>query len=361
MRVPMRAVFGCLLLTAACAAESSNLTNIDSTGGPTVTALLVSPGTVTLQPGQKQQFGASASLSDGSKQTATVTWSATGGTMTSGGMYTAGSATGTFQVVGQAANGAFADTATVTISTTAPPVTNCTNEPAGMTMVTNTAWDAMPLQYPKPNADGWTYEYTPEDISIFQDATAPKSPSNVLRTTFPQGMQGGGAPTTIDHALPSGMKTLFVCLWLRRSADWDDSHNVGTKHFFVLGNDGTQFFISFTHDLSDNHQYHYFGIESPDASANLDGYTNFDETPGLGSWHKYEYVFVSNTAGAANGTMTGWRDGVLMMQFNNLKYAKSGQAASWYQLDWSPTFGGGLNPVPHTEYIDVDHFYVSAK
>ena len=228
-------------------------------------------------------------------------------------------------------------------------------------MITNTAWNAVPPSVPNVDADGWGYEYTPENLSILRDATAPRSPSNVLRTTFPQGMPGGGAPTTIDHALTPTLTTLYVCLWLRRSADWDDSQNVGTKHFFVLGNDGTNFYVGFTHDLSDNNLYHYFGVESPDATVNVEGYTSVNETPGLGSWHKYEYLFVGNTAGAANGSMRAWRDGVQIMQRLNMKYAASGRAPQWALLSWSPTFGGGLNPVPHTEYIDLDHFYVSGK
>ncbi|HET7439902.1 MAG TPA: Ig-like domain-containing protein, partial [Terriglobales bacterium] len=83
-------------------------TNITVNGGsgPGIT---VSPSSVTLSPGATQQFTAA------DKAGLAVTWSATGGTITSTGLYTAGSTAGTFTVTaldGDANKG----TATVTIS-----------------------------------------------------------------------------------------------------------------------------------------------------------------------------------------------------------------------------------------------------
>ena len=50
-----------------------------------------------------------------------MTYSATGGTITTGGLYTAGSTAGTFRVIAAQQGGTLADTAAVTI--TAPPPT----------------------------------------------------------------------------------------------------------------------------------------------------------------------------------------------------------------------------------------------
>jgi hypothetical protein len=72
-------------------------------------AITVSPGSVSLPPGATQQFTAidNAGLP--------VTWSATGGTITNNGLYTAGSNTGNFSVTATDANGN-AGSATVTIA-----------------------------------------------------------------------------------------------------------------------------------------------------------------------------------------------------------------------------------------------------
>ena len=59
--------------------------------------------------------------SDGGTTAPAVTYSATGGTITSGGLYTAGSTAGTFRVIATQQGGTLADTAAVTI--TAPPPT----------------------------------------------------------------------------------------------------------------------------------------------------------------------------------------------------------------------------------------------
>ena len=47
-----------------------------------------------------------------------MTWSATGGTITTGGLYTAGATAGTFRVIAVQQGGTKADTATVTVTAT---------------------------------------------------------------------------------------------------------------------------------------------------------------------------------------------------------------------------------------------------
>ena len=88
------------------------------TPAPTLEAIVLSPVSATLQAGQMQQFTALGRWSDGSTQAASVTWSATDGSISSTGLYTAGPTAGSFQVVAtQTGDGAaLADTATVTVT-----------------------------------------------------------------------------------------------------------------------------------------------------------------------------------------------------------------------------------------------------
>ena len=65
----------------------------------TVATLAVNPPSSSLPPGGMQQFSASDSA------TSSITWSATGGSISSGGLYTAGSSTGTFTVTAIDSNG----------------------------------------------------------------------------------------------------------------------------------------------------------------------------------------------------------------------------------------------------------------
>jgi hypothetical protein len=96
-------------------ADSSAVT-VTVTAPPTLTQVILTPATVTLATGATQQFAVSGRMSDGSSSTVTVTYTATGGTITSGGLYTAGSATGSFQVIATQQGGTLADTSAVTIT-----------------------------------------------------------------------------------------------------------------------------------------------------------------------------------------------------------------------------------------------------
>ena len=80
----------------------------------TVEGLEVRPATVIMDTGGTHAFRAVVLLSDGGEQAATVTWSATGGTVRSDGLYTAGAAAGSHRVIASHAAG-FADTAAVTV------------------------------------------------------------------------------------------------------------------------------------------------------------------------------------------------------------------------------------------------------
>jgi hypothetical protein len=87
---------------------------------PTLTGVEVTPATVSLVAAATQQFTAIGRLSDGSAGAVTVTWGATGGTVSDAGLYTAGATPGTYRVIATQAGGpGLADTASVTV--TAPP------------------------------------------------------------------------------------------------------------------------------------------------------------------------------------------------------------------------------------------------
>jgi hypothetical protein len=87
---------------------------------PVLQAVILTPTTVTLAPSTTQQFAVSGQWSNGATTAPPVTYSATGGTITSGGLYTAGSTTGSFRVIATQQGGTLADTSAVTVATAAP-------------------------------------------------------------------------------------------------------------------------------------------------------------------------------------------------------------------------------------------------
>lgn len=88
---------------------------------PSLLAVAVTPGEASIAPGATQQFTATGVMSDGHLAAVNVTWSATGGVVTTGGVYTAGTAPGDFRVIAVEAGGALADTSAVTVVAGAPP------------------------------------------------------------------------------------------------------------------------------------------------------------------------------------------------------------------------------------------------
>jgi hypothetical protein len=85
----------------------------------TLTAVQVTPSTATVGGGLQQQFSAVGVQSDGSQVPIGVTWTASGGTIDAGGLYTAGFAAGTYRVIATHVTTGLADTAVVTV----PPAT----------------------------------------------------------------------------------------------------------------------------------------------------------------------------------------------------------------------------------------------
>jgi hypothetical protein len=101
--------------TAGTLADTASVTigSPPPTPAPVITQLFLVPATVTLAPSVVRQFQAYGRTATGDSLAANVTFTATGGTVTPGGLYTAGATGGAFGVI--ASSGGLADTSAVTI------------------------------------------------------------------------------------------------------------------------------------------------------------------------------------------------------------------------------------------------------
>jgi hypothetical protein len=118
------ATVAALVVVASCDLFSPVDTGLE------VAQLLVTPGSATLPTSGTQGFVAYAHLKDGDSVAVTVAWSATGGSISSAGVYTAGLTTGEYAVA--ATMKGFTDTATVTL--TSIPVASVSVSPASATL-----------------------------------------------------------------------------------------------------------------------------------------------------------------------------------------------------------------------------------
>jgi hypothetical protein len=111
-----------LLVALAAACDASSGLFVGGPNARNVQEVIVTPEAQTVQAGAALQFQARTVLTDGDTTSGSVAWSATGGAITTGGLYTAGQTAGAFRVSARAQNGV-ADTVTVNVGV---PSTNPT-------------------------------------------------------------------------------------------------------------------------------------------------------------------------------------------------------------------------------------------
>ena len=108
--------------TAGTLADTAAVTIYAPAPTPTLTNVYVTPASVSLNVGATQAFKAYGRNSAGDSIPVTVTFSATGGTVSSSGLYTAGATGGTFRLVAKESTTGAADTSAVTVvAATVPP------------------------------------------------------------------------------------------------------------------------------------------------------------------------------------------------------------------------------------------------
>lgn len=131
--------------TSGSVSDAESITVVTPT--PTLTTLTIAPDGAVLTPGATQQMSAVGTYSDASTAAipaASVTWSETGGgSITSGGLYTAGASPETATITGTV--GAVSDDATVTV--TSPGTFPSDYDPArlGSSLIVGTRWASVSI------------------------------------------------------------------------------------------------------------------------------------------------------------------------------------------------------------------------
>lgn len=119
MPTTIRALFrGVLVATSAVACRLDQPSSPSSTGPAELAQIVLAPAAATLAAGTSQEFTAYGRTASGDSAATTVSFSATGGTVTDGGLYTAGQTAGAFLVIATSTAMNLADTSFVTIDST---------------------------------------------------------------------------------------------------------------------------------------------------------------------------------------------------------------------------------------------------
>jgi hypothetical protein len=234
-----------------------------------------------------------------------------------------------------------------------------------MTFVFDEPWNTDPNG--QPPGPRWYADGPQPNASIATDPFAPQSPSNVLQILFPQGAPGGSGPAGIiwseSAGFPANNGLLYMRVFLKVSANWTDNGNVGTKFCFlrtsyVGGSDGENHYLNLTSGGDLTMGFSTNGLWDPGAGG--DFFPSLSLSKGV--WHAMEFLIDQGTSAAANdGSAKIWADGALILDQSGIKMLYDGQTPRWQYLMLDPIYGGGLNPVPADQTLQIDDWYVSLK
>jgi hypothetical protein len=230
---------------AVCAAASMSLgacaggdptAASDGTGG-TLAAVSISPKSSRIGVNQALPFEAQGHSSLGDSMTVSIEWSATGGTITSDGVFSS-SATGTFKVIGRGKGGGRppADTAVVVVDSNAPPaslvsiaVTPGTASLAPGQSQSFTATGKYSDNHTAALTSGVTWQAGGGTISGGK-YTAGSTAGSYTVTAASGGVSGSAAVTIASSTPTTRVDTIFAENWESGSkAAWTDE-NSGSLH-----------------------------------------------------------------------------------------------------------------------------------
>lgn len=286
---------------------------------PVLQAVILTPSSVSLQTGATRQFSVSGQWNNGATTAPAVTYTATGGTITSTGLFTAGSTTGTYRVIATEQGGSLADSSTVTISS-APTGGVCANRPASYTnilpefdfsasipagggnerQVAGTAWSVI---YDGNGSGG-------SNFSRVSDPTAPRSPSQVWQLRQPAGDygtlgQGGGHGFgNVFRSLPNGTRQLYACWYSKFSVGYY-VHPVSHKYVNIFTSTGDAVYVQLA-------RYGNYW-EALDGATDYPFPTLINQAPIWGTWIQQEIQVVAGNP----GIVRVWIDGQLRTEATN--------------------------------------------
>ena len=277
--------------------------------------------------------------SDYTIQTVIGTYTVTGSavSLNYNGSYVLTCTAGAYTASGQAAGLAYA------------PVSS-NNEPAGYTQITNQPWNSLP-------SNGW---YVDSGTVVYTtDATAPESPSGIVRANYPQGTSDG-SPWKAEIPF-TGVREIYWRTVFKHSTNFQ-GHDTGVnKMAYIRMNDQPMVAIE------------AIGVDAEDLIPQVvlqgvpQGETRYAPNLGpsgvaaRGVWHTMEIQMVSCTSGVANGIIRVWLDGTQTAEYTNVQMGTTGQGGTFALAEQYPLWGGQGDSVISAMTLDYDHTYISGK
>jgi len=212
-------------------------------------------------------------------------------------------------------------------------------------------------------AEGSWWTMTAPGASIVSDATAPQSPSNVVRFNFDAGDVGGVSPefTELSHA---AYRIIYISYWVKHSANWQGHLTGINKHGYVWHNTTNPYFVYTSQGAGSDPLNLRIALQSVAVQPNANGWytqnVNATKTFTRGSWDLVEMVITGNTANTTNGSMDFYLNGTLVSRYTGIRFHATAQTR-WDFTRIYPVWGGAGDTVARNMGLSFDQFYISGK
>lgn len=203
-------------------------------------------------------------------------------------------------------------------------------------------------------------------VAILSDASAPESPSNSLRWTYPIGFDSDNAPGYRECVFGEDYSSLYTCIWLRPSETWEDHVSGVNKLFYWTARNtseatGTSFLSMFFNATPAPTAFR-FVTQNPGDDQVI--YTTSGFTPLLGEWHRIE-VLQERTSGIT-GRVRIWcanetnPSAVLALDEAGVVLTDAGETnVAWAGIVANPYWGGNAGIATQEFTLDFDHLVIT--
>ncbi len=351
-------------------------------GGPGTGRLVLTPQTVTLQSSQQVLFRASEGAAVGSANLKAIQWSATGGSITGDGLYTAPEEPGSYTVTARLGGDSSSAAVTVTRTPAAAGGGSYPNRPSGLTPVIHNTFAGATLSA-SGDLGAWAGPvYGGENFAIVRDGSSPARVPAVAQIRWPAGLAAGNAPTRFDgwdklsddFSQNTRYRKIYVSMWVKIPSPDFENQNTGTKLWYLAhGNTRQQNadFLMLSGTYAGTSVMPAMKIAmyiSPADEAVFPGSQeygqNVDTRPLLtcGSWHQVEVYMDQGTVGRADGTLQVWVDGTKVTDYTQrVKFLDPAYdfTQGFYNLQWTPVWGGTGGRKSRADYIRLAELYAA--
>jgi hypothetical protein len=337
-----------IIATCGCGAADTTAAIVET---PVLEQITIAPKTVSLQTGGSQTFTSTARWSNDETTLPPVTYSRVGGGTinATSGAYTAPGSAGTYLVIVAPQGSGLRDTAVVTVTAAPPPPPPppppsefASNLPsgAGLQLVTDTYFGNM-LPNEQFSADGLAYAWDGRNAT---DASATYGPA-VFENFYPGNSRGDGSGGAIMWGPEdrNWRKMYFsIMLWVPSNYSM---HTNEEKFFYPLVKNGSSVTSStifgwyLTGNESASGQTWSLGVD-PQLGAPRT-YQTSNVKLQKGTWQRLEFFVQMNTPGQSNGIWRAWINGVLAVDFSNIRYSNASTQSTFNGIRFTGTRGGG--------------------